>query len=78
MRSVSILKNEFQYRGVTKDLIDLCVDFTLNLRQTGHLGASWVKAHAVVATLLSSAIRLDIRDTAKEFVKKRFQLLNKI
>ena len=78
MRSVSILKNEFQYRGVTKDLIDLCVDFTLNLRQTSHLGASWVKAHAVVATLLSSAIRLDIRDTAKEFVKKRFQLLNKI
>ena len=78
MRPVNTPKNEFQYRGITRDLIDQCIDITLNLRQSGYPGAFWFKVHAMVATLLSGAIRLNIRDTGKKFAKERLQLLNKL
>ena len=78
MRPVDTSKNEFQYRGITKDLIDQCIDITLNLRQSGHPGAFRFKAHAMVAALLSGAMRLDIRGTGKKFAKERLQLLNKL
>ena len=50
----------------------------LNLRQSGHPGAFRFKVHAMVATLLSGAMRLDIRYTGKQFAKERLQLLNKL
>ena len=78
MRPVNTPKNEFQYREITRDLIDQCIDITLNLRQSGHPGAFRFKAHAMVAALLSGAMRLDIRDTGKKFAKERLHLLNKL
>ena len=78
MRPVNTHKNEFQYREIIRDLIDQCIDITLNLRQSGHPGAFRFKAHAMVAALLSGAMRLDIRDTGKKFAKERLQLLNKL
>ena len=78
MRPVITPRNEFQYRGITKHLIDQCIDIILNLRQSGHSGAFRFKVYDMVATLLSGAIRLDIRDTGKKFAKERLHLLNKL
>ena len=78
MRPVNTPKNEIQYREITRDLIDQCIDITLNLRQSGHPGAFRFKVHAMVATLLSGAMRLDIRYPGKQFAKERWQLLNKL
>lgn len=65
MMPPNTLKNEFKYWEITKDLIDQCIDIMLNLRQSGHPGGSRSKVHTMVATLLSGAIRWDIRDTGK-------------
>ena len=45
---------------VIKDLIDEMIDIPLNYRQSGHPGGSRSKVHALVATLLSGAMRWDI------------------
>ena len=70
MKSPSILKNEFKYWEITKDLVDQCIDIMLNLRQSGHPGGSRSKVHAMVSTLLSGAMRWDIRDTGKRFADR--------
>lgn len=51
----------------TKDLIDQLIDITLNYRQSGHPGGSRSKVHALVVTLLSGAMRWDIRHPEKRF-----------
>ena len=78
MRPPNTLKNEFKHWEITKDLIGQCIDIMLNLRQSGYPGGSRSKVHSMVATLLSVAMRWDIRDTGKKFAKERLQRLNKI
>ena len=51
----------------TKDLIDQCIDLMLNFRQSGHPGGSRSKVHGLVTTLLSGAMRWDIREPGKRF-----------
>lgn len=58
---------EFPHWEKTKDLIDQLLDVTLNYRQSGHPGGSRSKVHALVATLLSGAMRWDIRHPEKRF-----------
>ena len=70
MISPSKLEDEFKYWEITKDLIDQCIDIMLNLRQSGHPGGSRSKVHAMVSTLLSGAMRWDIRDTGKRFADR--------
>src|SRR4030095_7888713 len=48
-----------QWQGVA-DLVDECIDLMLNHRQSGHPGGSRSKVHALVATLLSGAMRGDL------------------
>ena len=67
MRTLNVLKNEFKYWEITKDLIDQSIDIMLNLSQSGHPGGSRSKVHAMVATLLSGAMRWDIREPGKRF-----------
>ena len=67
MKSPLELKKEFKYWEITKDLIDQCIDIMLNLRQSGHPGGSRSKVHGMVTTLLSGAMRWDIRDAGKVF-----------
>jgi transketolase len=50
-----------------KDLIDQNIDIVLNYRQSGHPGGSRSKVHMMVATLLSGAMRWDIRHPEKRF-----------
>ncbi|MEC9376729.1 MAG: transketolase, partial [Candidatus Neomarinimicrobiota bacterium] len=70
MKSSSELKSNFQYWEITKDLIDQCIDIMLNLSQSGHPGGSRSKVHGMIVTLLSGAMRWDIRETGKRFADR--------
>ena len=67
MKNPNDLKQFYDKWEVTKDIIDQCIDVMLNLRQSGHPGGSRSKVHAMVVTLLSGAMRWDIRDAGKVF-----------
>ena len=77
MQSPSNLKKDFKFWEIAKDMIDQCIDIMLNLRQSGHPGGSRSKVHAMVVTLLSGAMRWDIRDVGKRFAD-RFVFYKKI
>ena len=70
MQSPDYLKDKFEYWEITKDIIDQCIDIMLNHRQSGHPGGSRSKVHAMVTTLLSGAMRWDIRDSGKRFADR--------
>ncbi|MCX6026526.1 MAG: transketolase [Chloroflexi bacterium] len=61
------LTSHFAYWERTKDLVDQLLDITLNYRQSGHPGGSRSKVHAFLVTLLSGAMRWDIRRPEKRF-----------
>ena len=70
MQSPKQLEKYYSYWEITKDLIDQCIDIMLNLRQSGHPGGSRSKVHGMVTTLLSGAMRWDIRDSGKRFADR--------
>jgi transketolase len=51
---------EFPQWEVVKDIVDECIDLMLNYRQSGHPGGSRSKVHALLATMLSGAMRFDL------------------
>ncbi len=53
-----------------KDLIDQCIDITLNHRQSGHPGGSRSKVYPMIMTTLSGAMRWDIRHPEKRFADR--------
>src|SRR5262249_31164383 len=57
----------FAHWEKTKDIVDQCIDMMLNYRQSGHPGGSRSKVHAMLSTLLSGAMRWDIRHPEKRF-----------
>ena len=67
MKTIKELEQFFPFWEITKDLIDQCIDIMLNLRQSGHPGGSRSKVHGMVTTLLSGAMRWDIREAGKRF-----------
>jgi transketolase len=54
-------KLDFDKYEVIKDIIDECIDLSLNYRQSGHPGGSRSKVHMLLSLLLSGAMRWDIR-----------------
>jgi transketolase len=60
-RLYSAAKLDFENYEVIKDVIDECIDLSLNYRQSGHPGGSRSKVHMLVGLLLSGAMRWDIR-----------------
>ena len=60
----------FAHWEKTKDLIDQLIDLILNYRQSGHPGGSRSKVHALLVTLLSGAMRWDIRSPGKRFADR--------
>jgi transketolase len=46
---------------LVKDVVDELIDLALNYRQSGHPGGSRSKVHLLLATLLSGAMRWDLR-----------------
>ena len=61
------LRSVFPLWEKTKDIVDQLLDITLNYRQSGHPGGSRSKVHGFLATLLSGAMRWDIRHPEKRF-----------
>ena len=51
---------EFEHWRVVHDLVDEMIDLMLNYRQSGHPGGSRSKVHAMLATMLSGAMRWDV------------------
>jgi transketolase len=52
---------DFDRYEILKDLVDECIDLSLNYRQSGHPGGSRSKVHLFLATLLSGAMRWDLQ-----------------
>jgi transketolase len=52
---------DFERYEIVKDLVDELIDLSLNYRQSGHPGGSRSKVHLLLATLLSGAMRWDLR-----------------
>lgn len=57
----------FAHWEVVKDIVDQMIDLMLNYRQSGHPGGSRSKVHLFLSTLLSGAMRWDIRHPEKRF-----------
>src|SRR5512136_2743147 len=64
------LRAHFRYWEKTKDLIDQLIDLVVNYRQSGHPGGSRSKVHLFLTTLLSGAMRWDIRDPTRRFADR--------
>ncbi|MCR4438805.1 MAG: 1-deoxy-D-xylulose-5-phosphate synthase N-terminal domain-containing protein [bacterium] len=64
------LQAEFAHWEKIKDMVDQCIDFMLNLRQSGHPGGSRSKVHAFVVTALSGVMRWDPRHPEKRFADR--------
>lgn len=64
------LKSHYKYWEMIRDMIDQCIDISLNLSQSGHPGGSRSKVPALVATLLSGVMKWDIRNPEKTFGDK--------
>jgi len=61
---------DFVHYQVLLDIIDECLDLTLNERQSGHPGGSRSKGHLFLATLLSGAMRWDIARPWRRFADR--------
>jgi transketolase len=55
------VERDFDRFEVVKEVIDECIDLSLNYRQSGHPGGSRSKVHMLLSLLLSGAMRWDIR-----------------
>ena len=53
-------ERDFERWQVVADLIDECIDLSLNYRQSGHPGGSRSKVHMLLGLLLSGAMRWDV------------------
>lgn len=60
-RLLQMAEADFGHYEVLKDLVDECIDWPLNYRQSGHPGGSRSKVHLFLALLLSGAMRWDVR-----------------
>ena len=65
--TLDALRPHFGHWQKIGDLIDQCIDLTLNLRQSGHPGGSRSKVPALVTTTLGAGMRWDIRHPEKPF-----------
>ncbi len=70
MNKLEELQGQFKFWEKTKDIADNLMDVMLNYRQSGHPGGSRSKMHAFLATLLSGAMRWDIRHPEKRFADR--------
>lgn len=67
MLPLSRLQSEIPHLDKVADLVDQCIDLSLNLSQSGHPGGSRSKVHALVALTLSGAMRWDLRHPEARF-----------
>jgi transketolase len=63
-------ERDFARYEILKDVVDECIDLSLNYRQSGHPGGSRSKVHLLIALLLSGAMRWDIRSPWLRFADR--------
>jgi transketolase len=63
---------EIQYPNweLLREVIDECIDLSLNYRQSGHPGGSRSKVHLLVSLMLSGAMRWDLRRPWRPFADR--------
>ena len=63
---------ESQYPNweLLREVIDECIDLSLNYRQSGHPGGSRSKVHLLVSLMLSGAMRWDLRRPWRPFADR--------
>jgi transketolase len=54
-------ESQFPNWELLREVIDECIDLSLNYRQSGHPGGSRSKVHLLVSLMLSGAMRWDLR-----------------
>jgi transketolase len=54
-------ESQFANWELLREVIDECIDLSLNYRQSGHPGGSRSKVHLLVSLMLSGAMRWDVR-----------------
>jgi transketolase len=69
-RLLAAAETDFARYEVLKDIVDECIDLSLNYRQSGHPGGSRSKVHLMLALLLSGAMRWDIRQPWLRFADR--------
>ena len=62
--------SDFERYEILKDLVDECIDLSLNYRQSGHPGGSRSKVHLFLATLLSGAMHWDLQRPWRRFADR--------
>jgi transketolase len=60
-RLLAEAESQFPNWELLREVIDECIDLSLNYRQSGHPGGSRSKVHLLVALMLSGAMRWDLR-----------------
>lgn len=60
-RLLADAESQFPHWELLREVIDECIDLSLNYRQSGHPGGSRSKVHLLVALMLSGAMRWDLR-----------------
>lgn len=60
-------EQDFAKYELVKELVDECIDLSLNYRQSGHPGGSRSKVHMMLALLLSGAMRWDVLQPWRRF-----------
>ena len=63
-------EKSFGHWEVVKDLVDEMIDLMLNYRQSGHPGGSRSKVHAMLALMLSGAMRWDLQRPWRPFADR--------
>jgi len=70
MRPLADLRAEIPHWTRIQHVVDQCIDFTLNLSQSGHPGGSRSKVHALITLMLSGAMRWDIGRPERRFADR--------
>ncbi|HUG94745.1 MAG TPA: hypothetical protein VMK30_01230 [Pleomorphomonadaceae bacterium] len=60
-RLLAEAESQFPNWELLREVIDECIDLSLNYRQSGHPGGSRSKVHLLVSLMLSGAMRWDLR-----------------
>jgi transketolase len=60
-RLLAEAESQFPHWELLREVIDECIDLSLNYRQSGHPGGSRSKVHLLVSLMLSGAMRWDLR-----------------
>ena len=69
-RLLAEAESQFPNWELLREVIDECIDLSLNYRQSGHPGGSRSKVHLLVSLMLSGAMRWDLRRPWRPFADR--------